>query len=174
MTSSTLLHDHLNADLIAVQSDISSRKKLLQEMASLLSQPLLNESGQSIDSDESAEPFSEKDIYHCLLEREKLGNTGIGNGVALPHSRCAHTSKAVVAIIILNEPIDYDSIDNQGVDLAFGLLVPQEATQEHLNLLASIARLMSNQDYKAQLAAAHSAQQVINYIRDWSSDTIES
>ena len=87
----------------------------------------------------------------------------------MPHSRCQHTSNAIVAIIILEEAIDYDSIDGQGVDVAFGLLVPQEATQEHLNLLADIARLMSNNEHKAQLAKAHSAQQVINYIQEWSS-----
>lgn len=171
MTLASPLHDYLNADLISVRSDISSRKKLLQEMASLLSQPLLKQANavQPDDTDSTEEQFSEKDIYHCLLEREKLGNTGVGNGVALPHSRCQHTSNAIIAIIILEDPIDYDSIDGQGVDVAFGLLVPQEATQEHLNLLASIARLMSNNEYKAQLAKAHSAQQVINYIQEWSS-----
>jgi len=78
MTNSVLLHRYLNADLISVQAKISSRKKLLQEMARLLSLPL--------------EETREKEIYHLLLEREKIGNTGIGNGVALPHSRCANTS----------------------------------------------------------------------------------
>jgi len=171
MTLASPLHDFLSADLISVRSDISSRKKLLQEMANLLSQPLLEQanSEQSDKADDTEQLFSQKDIYHCLLEREKLGNTGIGNGVALPHSRCQHTSNAIVAIIILEEAIDYDSIDGQGVDVAFGLLVPQEATQEHLNLLADIARLMSNNEHKAQLAKAHSAQQVINYIQEWSS-----
>lgn len=164
MTTANSLHHYLNADLIVVNADVSSRKKLLQEMANLLSQPLLKQQNNT----DSEHTFSEKDVYHCLLEREKLGNTGVGNGVALPHSRCEFAHSAIIAIITLSEPVDYDSIDGQGVDIAFGLLVPQEATQEHLNLLASIARIMSNQDYKAQLKAANSAQQIIHCLQDWS------
>jgi len=110
----------------------------------------------------------EKDIYHCLLEREKLGNTGIGNGVALPHSRCSETNEPVIAIITLEQAIDYDSIDRQAVDVAFGLLVPKDASQEHLNLLSEVARMMSNDDYKAQIANASSAAQVIELIKGWS------
>jgi len=114
------------------------------------------------------EEVREKDIYHQLLEREKLGNTGIGNGVALPHSRCQYANTAIIAIISLEEPVDYDSIDKQGVDLAFGLLVPKEATQEHLNLLADIARLMSDLEKKNQLSKAKSSQEVIELISSWS------
>jgi len=110
----------------------------------------------------------EKDIYHCLLEREKLGNTGIGNGVALPHSRSDKATTAVIAIITLKEPIDYDSIDRKPVDIAFGLLVPQEATQEHLNLLASIARIMSNENNKKALSEVKTAQEMINLIDKFS------
>lgn len=95
-----LLLDHLNVNLIAVHAQISSRKKLLQEMAKLLTLPLDSE-------------VRKKDVYHCLLEREKLGNTGIGNGVALPHSRTNLTDKTILAVITLDHPIDYDSIDRQ-------------------------------------------------------------
>ena len=141
----------LNAELISVEAEVSSAKKLLQEMARLLTIPLDSE-------------IREKDIYHQLLEREKLGNTGIGNGVALPHARCPQATTAVVAIISLKEGVDYDSVDRQLVDLAFGLLVPEDACQEHLNLLADIARLMSSAESKAKISAADSAQQVINII----------
>ena len=153
MTSS--LQNYLDTKLIAVQSDISSRKKLLEYMAHLLTIPLDKET-------------KEKDIYHCLLEREKLGNTGIGNGVALPHSRSDHASTAVIAIISLENPIDYDSIDRKPVDIAFGLLVPQEATQEHLNLLADIARIMSNDSNKNALSNAKSAEEMIELIKKFS------
>ncbi|MBT8114580.1 MAG: PTS sugar transporter subunit IIA [Arenicella sp.] len=155
MTTPVPLHQYLDADLISVQSEISSRKKLLQEMARLLTLPL--------------EEAREKDIYHYLLEREKLGNTGIGNGVALPHSRCEQTNDAVVAIITLREAIDYDSPDRQPVDIAFGLLVPQSATKEHLELLAGIARLMSDETKHASLLEASDAGEVMELIRRWSS-----
>lgn len=146
---------YLDIDLITVRSDISSRKKLLEEMAVLLAKPL-------------DEVTSSKDVYHLLLEREKLGNTGVGNGVALPHSRCKNTFKAIVAIITLEEAIDYDSLDRQPVDVVFGLIVPQEATQEHLNLLAEIARMMSNDQNKAALASAKTAAQVLELVTSWS------
>ena len=146
----------LNADLIHVQTPISSAKKLLEEMARILTSALDEET-------------KEKDIYHQLLEREKLGNTGVGNGVAIPHSRSPQAETAVLAIITLETPIDYDSADKQEVDLAFGLLVPENAAQEHLNLLADIARLMSDASKKDKLVKAKSAQQVISLIQSWSS-----
>ena len=157
MSQTSPLHQYLDARLIAVNADLSSRKKLLQEMARLLSIPLK----------ETSEECREKDVYHSLLEREKLGNTGIGNGVALPHSRYEPADRAIIAIITLNEAIDYDSIDRQPVDVAFGLLVPQEATQEHLQILAEIARLMSQSENKQQLSSAQSAEMVLDMILDW-------
>lgn len=155
MTNSTSLSDFLNADLVSVQSEISSSKKLLEEMARLLCLPLTD--------------IKEKNVYHALLEREKLGNTGIGNGVALPHSRFEHTETALIAIITLSEGIDYDSADRQAVDVAFGLLVPMEATSQHLNLLAEIAKIMSDSEKKSQLLDATSPQQVVALLTAWSS-----
>lgn len=122
----------------------------------------------SIPLQEVAEDNIEKTIYHCLLEREKIGNTGIGNGVALPHSRCMDTNQAVVALITLASAIDYDSSDKQPVDVAFGLIVPQNATQEHLNLLAEIARFMSHNGNKEKLSSATSAEQVMELVVRWS------
>ncbi len=158
MSDSNQLHQYLDAALMSVQSELSSSKKLLQEMARLLSLPLQQESEENI----------QKNIYHCLLEREKIGNTGIGNGVALPHSRCIDTERAIIAIITLKDAIDYDSQDGQPVDIAFGLIVPQQATQEHLNLLAAIARIMSVAENKQQLAAASSPSQVMELLTTWS------
>jgi len=157
MSTTSTLHSYLDTNLITVQSNVTSSKKLLEEMARLLTIPLHKET-------------REKDIYHCLLEREKLGNTGIGNGVALPHSRSMHATTAVIAIITLEKPIDYNSIDRQPIDVAFGLLVPEDATQEHLNLLADIARIVSNNDNKVALSSAQSAQQVIDLIKQCSAD----
>ena len=156
MTDPVLLHEYLKADLICVQSEITSRKKLLEETAHLLSLPLSD--------------AKEKDIYHCSLEREKLGNTGIGNGVALPHSRSDKAHTAIIAIITLSEAVDYHSVDRQPVDVAFGLLVPSEATSQHLGLLAAIARLMSDNEKKAQLSSAKTNLEVIDLITTWSTD----
>ena len=155
MTTPPTLKKYLDSSLISIQPEINSRKKLLQHMAQLLTSPLDKKT-------------KEKDIYHCLLEREKLGNTGIGNGVALPHSRSNHTQTAIIAIITLKEAVDYDSIDRQPVDIAFGLLVPEEATQEHLNLLADIARIMSVDNNKKALSNASSPEHMIRLITQFS------
>lgn len=155
MTDSIALHEYLDPRLIQVKSVVSSPKKLLQEMARLLFIPLS-------DTDQECK---ERDVYHALLEREKLGNTGIGNGVALPHSRFEHADRAIIAIITMEKAIDYDSIDRQAVDIAFGLLVPQKATQQHLLILADIARLMSHEENKRKVLSATSAEQVIELIR---------
>ena len=152
----SVLFKALDADLILVNVEISSSKKLLEEMARLLTTAL-------------DDKVRERDIYHQLLEREKLGNTGIGNGVALPHSRSGQASTAVVATISLANSVDYDSVDKQEVDLAFGLLVPIEASQEHLNLLADIARLMSDPAKKTELASVESPHDAIKLIESWSS-----
>ena len=153
----TVLLSALSPDLISVNASISSAKKLLEEMARILTLALDDE-------------VREKDIYHQLLEREKLGNTGVGNGVALPHSRCEFATTAVVAIITLETPVDYDSSDKQDVDLAFGLLVPKDASQEHLNLLANIARLMSDKNKRQKIIDSGSPQEIISLISSWSID----
>jgi len=163
MTDTKPLYQYLNACTISVQSKLSSRKKLLQEMARLLSFSLLDE---AIDEQEET---VEKGVYHALLEREKLGNTGVGDGIAIPHSRFENASEAILAIIVLAEAVDYDSPDRQPVKIAFGLLVPQNATQEHLTILSSIARMMSEQSKREELSAATSAENAIEIIQAWES-----
>ena len=163
MTDSKPLYQYLNACTISVQSRLSSRKKLLQEMARLLSFSLLD---QALKEQEEA---VEKEVYHALLEREKLGNTGIGDGVAIPHCRFEKASEAIVAILVLNEPVDYDSPDGKPVKIAFGLLVPQNATQEHLTILSSIAGMMSEQNKRDSLGTATSAEHAIEIIQAWES-----
>lgn len=168
MSQAPSLHEYLDICTISVRSGLTSRKKLLQEMARLLSLPLIKSSQNSPDIINI-----EKDVYHALLEREKLGNTGIGNGVAMPHSRFNSASEAIIAIITLETAIDYDSLDSKAVDVAFGLIVPQEANQQHLNILADIARMMSNTDNKQKLHAAKTPQAAIKLIQGWANPVSE-
>ncbi len=154
--SPSLLSRCLNTGRIQVQAPVSSRKKLFEAMACLLRNGIVGD-------------VKEKDIYLQLWEREKLGNTGIGGGVALPHARSNQTNEAIIAVITLADAVDYDASDRQAVDLAFGLLVPEQANQEHLNLLAEIARLVADTDKKQRLCDADSAEQIIALISDWTS-----
>ena len=88
--------------------------------------------------------LSSEKIYRALLAREKLGSTAIGEGIAIPHCRINECAEAVGCLVTLQEPIDFGSTDGRDVDVIFVLLVPEEATQVHLNLLAALARNFSN------------------------------
>lgn len=92
--------------------------------------------------------LSSENIYRALLAREKLGSTAIGEGIAIPHCRINDCAEAAGCLVILREPIDFGSTDGCDVDVIFVLLVPEEATQAHLNLLATLARSFSNADLR--------------------------
>ena len=92
--------------------------------------------------------LSSDNIYRALLAREKLGCTAIGEGIAIPHCRINECAEAAGCLVTLEEPIDFGSTDGRDVDVIFVLLVPKEATQAHLNLLAALARSFSNADLR--------------------------
>jgi PTS system nitrogen regulatory IIA component len=92
--------------------------------------------------------LSSETIYRALLAREKLGSTAIGEGIAIPHCRINECSEAAGCLVTLQEPIDYGSADGQDVDIIFVLLVPEEATEAHLKLLAALARSFSNAEVR--------------------------
>ena len=91
--------------------------------------------------------LNEEEIYSQLLERERLGSTGLGNGIALPHARISALTNTSAAFIQLEQAIDFDAIDNQPVDILFALLVPELSQEEqttHLQMLASLAAMFSD------------------------------
>ncbi|WP_286237291.1 PTS IIA-like nitrogen regulatory protein PtsN [Neptuniibacter halophilus] len=90
-------------------------------------------------------------IFNGLHGREKLGSTGIGDGVAIPHCRLADCQDAIGFLIKLDAAVDFDAIDSKPVDLLFALVVPEDATSEHLQTLASIAELFSQEEVRAAL-----------------------
>ena len=100
------------------------------------------------------------EVYSKLLARERLGSTALGNGIAIPHSRISHCEKAIGTLITLNEGIEFDAPDGAPVDILFLLLVPEEAQQEHLNILAGLAQLLSNHEFCEGLRAANTAAEL--------------
>ena len=90
-------------------------------------------------------------IYRALLARERLGSTAIGEGVAIPHCRVSECNEAAGCLVTLPDPIDYESGDRKEVDIIFVLLVPEDATQAHLNLLATLARKFSNAQVRGRI-----------------------
>jgi PTS system nitrogen regulatory IIA component len=95
-----------------------------------------------------------------LLERERLGSTGLGRGVAIPHGRLEDCDRAIGAFLFLEKPVDFDAIDSQPVDLIFALLVPQECNDEHLMILAQLAEKFSNEAFVAELRNQASASEI--------------
>ena len=138
------LAEHLQASAVGINSDISSKKRALEEISRLLTG--------------HAEFVSEKDVLTSLINREKLGSTGLGKGVAIPHGRLKGLESAVAAFVKLSHPIDYDAADEQPVDLIFGLLVPQDATSEHLQILAKIAEMFQDEEHTAAMREATDSQ----------------
>lgn len=98
-----------------------------------------------------------EDVFSALLNRERLGSTGIGDGVAIPHCRLAGCNRALALLITLKEPIDFDAIDSRPVDLLCCLLVPEDAATEHLQTLAGLAELFSQSEIRETLRSATDA-----------------
>jgi PTS system nitrogen regulatory IIA component len=92
--------------------------------------------------------LSSETIYRALLAREKLGSTAIGEGIAIPHCRINDCAVPAGCLVTLQEPIDFGSADGQDVDIIFVLLVPEEATEVHLKLLAALARSFSHAEVR--------------------------
>jgi PTS system nitrogen regulatory IIA component len=101
-------------------------------------------------------------IFSTLIERENLGSTGIGSGVALPHGRIAGLEKVVGFFLRLQTEMDFDAIDHLPVNLVFAILVPQDATEEHLKLLASLASIFRDEETRQQLLDASNSSLIRN------------
>ncbi|MGL5429708.1 MULTISPECIES: PTS IIA-like nitrogen regulatory protein PtsN [Vibrio] len=100
------------------------------------------------------------ELFECMLSREKMGSTGIGNGIAIPHARMSNSEHAVAVLLQCAEPIEFDAIDNRPVDLLFALLVPEEQCKEHLKTLACMAERLNDKQILKQLRNAASDQQL--------------
>ena len=124
------LSEILSLDCIRLDEDATSKKRVLESASQLLA--------------EAGESLSPRGVFDCLIAREKLGSTGLGHGVAIPHGRLAGLDKTIGAFLRTQKGVDFDAPDKEPVDLVFALLVPVESTEEHLQVLASIASYFSS------------------------------
>lgn len=139
-----------------VGGDLTSRKRALETISGLLAR--------------DGEPSSQRLVFDQLCARERLGSTGLGHGVALPHARVPGLEEACGAFIRANEGIDFDAPDGAGVDLVFGLVVPEECTGEHIEMLAMLARLFSAEALRDSLRHARSPEEVFALLADGASE----
>ena len=108
-----------------------------------------------------------------MIGRERLGSTGLGHGVALPHGRFNQSQQAIGAFVKLKKGVDFDAIDRQPVDLIFGLLVPDHYTDEHLKILAYLAEMFSDRSFCQQLREAGSDRALFQLLGDWKPSAID-
>ena len=107
---------------------------------------------------------NERLIFETLMQREKLGSTGVGNGIAIPHGKLPKLEKLVGLFARLDRAIDFEALDGQPVDLIFLLLAPEGAGADHLKALARIARLLRDQDVAKKLRASRDAQAIYSVL----------
>jgi PTS system nitrogen regulatory IIA component len=135
--------DLLSPEGVVAALKVQGKKQLLQELSARAAGIVHN---------------PERRIYETLTERERLGTTGVGQGIAIPHGRLANLDKIAGVFVRLDTPIEYDAVDNQPVDLVFMLLAPEGAGADHLKALARVSRLLRNQAACEKLRAAKSAE----------------
>lgn len=145
--------DILSAERVSLGHTFTSKKKALEELSQLLAR--------------GVEGVTAADILASLSAREKLGSTGLGHGVAIPHGRIAGVNDSVGAFMRLKHPLDYEAHDGHPVDLIFGLLVPQGATEAHLKHLAAIAEMFSDESFCKKAREAADDQTLFRLIADY-------
>ncbi len=133
------LGDLLTHDGVISSLKAKSKKQALQE----LSQRAAELTG-----------LQQRELFDALLQRERLGSTGLGRGIAIPHVKARSLKQIVCVFARLDEPIEFDSLDNEPVDLIFLLLAPEHASGDHLKALARISRLLREPNAIARLRAA--------------------
>ena len=143
----------VNKDSVVCNADIGSKKRALEFLAELLAK-----------GSPTADAF---DIFQHLTEREKLGSTSLGHGVAIPHARTSSSDKAIGAFIKLEQGIDFDSPDNKPTDLLFALMVPEHYTDEHLEILSGLASCFSDQTLCKNLRASSTSEELYERLTGW-------
>jgi PTS system nitrogen regulatory IIA component len=142
----------LPLERVLTATGIASKKRAFEEVGFLF---------------ESQHGLSRALVTDSLFSRERLGSTGLGNGVAVPHGRIKGLKLPLAAVLLLEQAIGFDAPDNLPVDLLVFLLVPEAATQKHLELLSEIAALLSDDARREAMRRSGTADALHGLIRDW-------
>ena len=148
----SLISQLLPLSNVVVDLDASSKKRVFEQAG------LLFENNQGI---------ARSTVFDSLFAREKLGSTGLGQGIAIPHGRIKTLKDALGAFIRLAEPVPFDAPDGKPVSMLFVLLVPEQANEHHLQLLSELAQMFSERAFRDRLAAAPDAAATWSAIRNW-------
>tara|TARA_B100000035_G_scaffold278146_1_gene256885 strand:- start:6336 stop:6794 length:459 start_codon:yes stop_codon:yes gene_type:complete len=135
---------------VAINDNCKTKKSILEKISELLSKP----SG-----------VSSNEIFTRLYDREKLGSTSVGKGVAIPHARIQNIDYPFLSIMILDEPVDFDNIDSLDVDIIASIIVPDENFSSHLELLAYLSSKLDDPLVRKELRQARNGSQIIKSLR---------
>lgn len=143
------LDDLLKQEAIIPALKANSKKQLLQELAARA---------------EAVTGIPEREIFEVVLQRERLGSTGVGNGIAIPHGKLPKLDHICGVFARLQHPVNFEALDDQPVDLAFLLLAPEGAGADHLKALSRVARLLRDQDLVKKLRASDSDSAIYAFL----------
>ena len=146
----------LPAPLVQVDVEATSKKRLFEEVGLMF-------------ENEAALALSRALVTDSLFARERLGSTGLGHGVAIPHGRIKGLKAPMAAVLLLSQPIGFDAPDEQAVNLLIFLLVPEAATQKHLEILSEIAELLSDAPLRTKLCTSATVEDLHGLIAGWQS-----
>jgi PTS system nitrogen regulatory IIA component len=141
-----MINIKLDDSQVSINDDCRSKKSILERLSLLLSK---------------SSGISTEEIFNGLYEREKLGSTSVGNGVAIPHARIKGIDHPFVSVVILDNPVDFDNIDNLDVDIIVCLIVPYEETENHLALLSNLSEILDQISNRKKLRSARNSQQIL-------------
>jgi PTS system nitrogen regulatory IIA component len=146
----TTISDILTAERVVCGVQVASKKRALEKLSDLIA---------------SAVPdLAPGEVFDCLIARERLGSTGLGHGIALPHGRVRQVDRAVGAFMRLGAGVDYDAVDQQPVDMLFGLLLPDSGAEEGLQLLAALAERFDDPGLRERLRASERCEDLFALI----------
>ncbi|MBU0725877.1 MAG: PTS IIA-like nitrogen regulatory protein PtsN [Alphaproteobacteria bacterium] len=137
--------DLITPDAVIANMRVTSKKQALQELARKAAE---------------LTGLEERQIFDVLVERERLGTTGVGNGIAIPHGKLPELDRLYGVFAKLEKPVDFDSIDEQPVDLMFLLLAPESAGADHLKALARVSRLLRDRNICGKLRGCDSVDAI--------------
>lgn len=143
--------DLLTPDAVKIVGAVSSKKRLMHDIADLAA---------------SAYGFNASMTVEALMERESLGPTGVGHGVALPHARVPDLDEVKGLFILLDKPIDFEAVDRQPVDLVFALFAPEDAGVEHLKALALVSRTLRDANFCTKLRSNPDANKLFTILTE--------
>ena len=141
----------LNTDTVLPNLEAQDKAEILEKMVASL---------------ENKVPEGELEkIRHAVIEREKIMSTGVGKGLAIPHGKTAGIEQTYAAFAILRDPVDYDAIDDQPVDMVFLLVGPQSSNSLHIKMLSRISRLMNNSEFRERLRECSTSEEIIEQFK---------